>query len=114
MCQQHSESETRVKRIASFDKALAEDGYIFSSDDSFLDSLVFRLVSKFSNWCVWNFHSMTFEGGEHLPPPGSGALFVGIHSTHSQEVLPALLKLAGDTGRVPRALVHRQVARLVP
>lgn len=70
----------------------------------------FKLSYRFARW----FHAYEIKGLENLPPPGTGALLISMHSNHNFDISVGLTGLQERTGRVARGMLHRLVFQFVP
>lgn len=79
----------------------------FMSDEDVAKSWIFNLFMLFQLRVQQLFHGFKVVGAEKLPK--DGALMVGFHSTHNQDVVTGVIGMYDATGRVPRGLLHRMV-----
>lgn len=84
----------------------------FPSDEEIGTSVLFRFFAWLILPFAIVFHSYSISGTENIPD-NEGALLVGMHTTHNQDLLlgPGFYF---KTGRVIRGLWHRTLYRLTP
>lgn len=102
------------ERCGSSEEALKEQPQAFVADDVVGQAFIYRVVKALTYQIACWFHDFELEGLENLPPPGTGALLISIHTTHCVDIPMILTGLHEKTGRVPRGLMHRVLFQLCP
>ncbi|CAF1218748.1 unnamed protein product [Adineta ricciae] len=85
----------------------------FLPDKILGDIWYFRLLTLFYYYAFTYIHGFQIVGMEKVDPE-QGCLFISRHSTHTADVQATLVSTYHKTGRVVRALVHRQVMFFFP
>lgn len=101
------------ERSASFIQAFNEQSVGFLADKDIGRAIVYRVLMflYYDIGCL--FHRYTAEGWEKLDP-NEGALVVGMHTTHNQDILMVQTGVFRAIGRAPRGALHRTLFAFLP
>mmetsp|Transcript_46077 Transcript_46077/g.108711 ORF Transcript_46077/g.108711 Transcript_46077/m.108711 type:complete len:342 (+) Transcript_46077:216-1241(+) len=85
----------------------------FLSDEEISAHPIYRTVQKVTCGAAYAMHGFSVEGWHRLPR-SKGCLLVGIHTTHSGDILPCMLHAQAVSGQVVRGLLHRLLVLACP